>query len=115
LVHQLGLDLSCGAHVVELRRLRIGNFGVEKAISYHRLMSLEDLAGLLIPIGDALDFLPRISLSRELSRRIRHGMPIRLERPYERTFLRLYEMDNFLGVGLIEDNMLKPYRLMREL
>lgn len=114
LVHQLGLDLSCGAHVVELRRLRIGNFGVEKAISYHRLMSLEDLAGLLIPIGDALDFLPRISLSRELSRRIRHGMPIRLERPYERTFLRLYEMDNFLGVGLIEDNMLKPYRLMRE-
>lgn len=115
LVHQLGLDLSCGAHVVELRRLRIGSFAVEKAINYNRLMSLDDIAGLLIPIGDALDFLPRISLSREFSRRIRHGMPIRLEKPHERTFLRLYEGENFLGVGLIEGNMLKPYRLMREL
>lgn len=113
LVHQLGFDLSCGAHLVELRRLRIGSFGVERAIGYHRLMSLEDLAGLLIPVGDALAFLPKVNLNKEFSRRIRHGLPIRLEKSYERTFLRLYEGDSFLGVGLIEDNMLKPYRLMQ--
>ncbi|MFN7064997.1 MAG: tRNA pseudouridine(55) synthase TruB [Aquificaceae bacterium] len=115
LVHQLGLELFCGAHVVELRRLRVGGFYIEKAISYERLMSLDDLSGLLIPVGDALSFLQKVSLSKSLAQRIRKGMPVKLNTPHERTFLRLYEGVNFLGVGLIEDKQLKPYRLMQGL
>ncbi len=115
LVHDIGLELSCGAHVVELRRLSIGSFRVDMAVSYQRLMSLEDIAGLLIPIGDALHFFPRINLRGEYLRRVKHGSPITLDGSYERTYVRLYDEEgNFLGVGLIEGSVLRPYRLMRE-
>ncbi|MFN3598135.1 MAG: tRNA pseudouridine(55) synthase TruB [Aquificaceae bacterium] len=115
LVHDLGIKLSCGAHVVQLRRIRVGNFHVEKSVSYERLMSLEDIRGLLIPIDEALSFLPRINLRSEFSRRVKKGAIVKLAAPYEKTFLRLYEGENFLGIGLIEGNKLKPYRLMQEL
>ncbi|WPM32003.1 tRNA pseudouridine(55) synthase TruB [Hydrogenobacter sp. T-2] len=115
LIHDLGLKLSCGAHVVELRRLRIGGFNVEMAISYNRLLSLEDPSGLLIPVGEALSFMPKITLEGGLSRRIKHGSAIRLKENLEKTFVRLYEGDTFIGVGLIEGNTLRPYRLMQGL
>lgn len=115
LVHDLGMDLSCGAHVVELRRLKVGNFKVDMAVSYNRLLLLEDLSGLLIPIGEALSFMPRLSLNIELARRIKHGSSVKLKESLEKTFVRLYEGDSFLGVGLIEGNTLRPYRLMQEL
>ncbi|MFN3947533.1 MAG: tRNA pseudouridine(55) synthase TruB [Aquificaceae bacterium] len=115
LVHDLGMKLSCGAHVVELRRTRVGKFHVEKAVSYQRLMSLDDIKGLLIPIDEALDFLPKINLRGEISRRIKRGSIVKLPTSYEKTFLRLYEGENFIGIGLIEGDKLRPYRLMQGL
>ncbi len=115
LIHDLGLELSCGAHMVDLRRLRVGSFNVEMAISYNRLLSLEDPSGLLIPVEEALSFMPKITLGGGLSRRIKHGSAIRLKESLEKTFVRLYEGDIFIGVGLIEDNTLRPYRLMQGL
>ncbi len=115
LIHDIGLELSCGAHMVELRRLRVGSFNVEMAVSYNRLLSLEDLSGLLIPVGEALSFMPKITLEGGLSRRIKHGSVIRLKESLEKTFVRLYEYDTFIGVGLIEGNTLRPYRLMQGL
>lgn len=113
LVHDLGMELSCGAHVLELRRLKAGSFSVDMAVVYQRLLLLEDIAGLLIPLGEALAFMPRVNLSGELARRIRHGSALRLRESLERTFVRLYEDSSFLGVGLIEENTLRPYRLMQ--
>jgi len=115
LIHDIGLELSCGAHMVELRRLRVGSFKVEMAVSYNRLLSLEDLSGLLIPVGEALSFMPKITLEGGLSRRIKHGSAIRLKESLEKTFVRLYEYDTFIGVGLIEGNTLRPHRLMQGL
>ncbi|MCX8164033.1 MAG: tRNA pseudouridine(55) synthase TruB [Aquificaceae bacterium] len=115
LVHDLGLELSCGAHVVELRRLSIGGFNVERAISYERLLKLQDVGGLIVPIEEAMDFLPSLNLEGKLARRIRGGAPIRLKRSFERAFVRLYEDGAFIGLGLIEGEILKPYRLMRGL
>ncbi len=115
LVHELGLNLSCGAHVVELRRLRVGDFKVDMAVTLSRLLSIEDIGGLLIPVDEALSFIPKISLGGELSRRIKHGSVVRLRENLEKTFVRLYENDHFLGVGLIEGNTLRPYRLMQGL
>ncbi|MEJ7554350.1 MAG: tRNA pseudouridine(55) synthase TruB [Aquificaceae bacterium] len=115
LIHDIGLELSCGAHMVELRRLRVGSFNVGMAVSYNRLLSLEDLSGLLIPVGEALSFMPKITLEGGLSRRIKHGSVIRLKESLEKTFVRLYEYDTFIGVGLIEGNTLRPYRLMQGL
>ncbi|MDW8066499.1 MAG: tRNA pseudouridine(55) synthase TruB [Aquificaceae bacterium] len=115
LVHDMGLELSCGAHVVELRRLKVGRFTVEKAISYEKILGAESIEGFIIPIEEALDFMPEISLRGELSRRVRSGAKIRLREALNKTFVRLYADGNFIGVGLIEGNVLKPYRLMQGL
>ncbi|RMH80505.1 MAG: tRNA pseudouridine(55) synthase TruB [Acidobacteria bacterium] len=114
LVHDLGLSLSCGGHVVELRRISIGRFSVEKAIAYHRLMSLEDIGGITIPVDEALDFLPKLSLSGALARRVKTGGFLKVPQT-ESTYLRLYEEDSFLGVGLVEDGKLRPYRMLSNL
>ncbi|MEN3028945.1 MAG: tRNA pseudouridine(55) synthase TruB [Aquificaceae bacterium] len=115
LVQELGLELLCGAHVVELRRLSVGPFRVDMAVSYEKLLSLQELEGILLPLGEALSFLPRVNLQEELSRRVKRGAFIRLKKPAEKTFVRLYEKDKFLGVGLIEGENLRPYRLMQGL
>ncbi|MCS7261822.1 MAG: tRNA pseudouridine(55) synthase TruB [Aquificaceae bacterium] len=115
LVHELGQELSCGAHVVELRRVRVGKFTLSMAVEYERLLSLQDLRGLLLSLGEALDFLPAVSLSSELASRVRHGAFVKLKKPAEKTFVRLYCDGVFMGVGLLEQDKLKPYRLMQGL
>ncbi len=113
LVHELGLSLSCGAYVAELRRLRVGRFSLDMAVSYERLMKLEDLTGLLMPVDVALDFIPALHLSLSMAKRIKHGMFIQLRQEVEKTFVRLYEGESFIGVGLMEGRFLKPYRLIQ--
>ncbi len=113
LVHEIGLRLGCGAHMTELRRTRVGKFDVSMAINYQRLPNLEDLSGLLIPVDQALDFLQRLDLPEELWERIKKGASVNLKKDLQlRTFVRLYVKGEFVGVALIENNVLKPYRLM---
>ncbi len=112
LVHELGLALSCGAHVLELRRTKIGPFEVSMAVSYATLMGLEDIQGLLIDPGDALSFMPKVSLRGHLAQRIRKGAFVELRSEAKETFVRLYEEENFIGVGLIKGRFLRPYRLL---
>ncbi|ADC90130.1 tRNA pseudouridine synthase B [Thermocrinis albus DSM 14484] len=111
LVHDLGMELGCGAYVKDLRRTAVGNFSVSMAISFERLMSLEDVMGVLIPIWDALQFLPAVYLSGSQARPIKNGNAIHLKTHFN-GYVRLFEGEEFLGVGLIKDGLLKPYRLM---
>lgn len=111
LVHDLGIALSCGAHVVELRRTKVGPFEVSMAVGYHRLLSLEDIGGLLISPGDALSFLPKLTLSGPLAQKVKRGGYVELSGQVEETFVRLYEEETFIGVGLIKGRVLKPYRM----
>lgn len=62
----VGLALGCGAHILHLQRCRVGPY------SYRHAWSLEDLAQLarsgelqtaLIPLTEALSFLPAVPLS----------------------------------------------------
>jgi Pseudouridine synthase len=79
LAHDIGLALGCGAYVSELRRTKIGNFNVSMALSYERLNSLEDLWGVIIPIWEAMSFLPAVSLRAKEARLFRNGAKIRAE------------------------------------
>ncbi|CAF0702481.1 tRNA pseudouridine synthase B [Candidatus Methylacidithermus pantelleriae] len=45
--HDIGLALGCGAHLVELTRLRSGNFTLDQAISWETLQALDSPSQLL--------------------------------------------------------------------
>ena len=71
LAHDLGEEIGCGAHVVALRRTRVGDFLEGVAIP------LEEVgAEKLISLRDALRSLPQYSLTEQETRDIRQGRPI---------------------------------------
>ncbi len=77
----IGRVLGCGAHLVELRRLRSGKFTLDQA------MNLEDLSRLaerqrigerIIPLKSGVDLSGEIRLEEKTADRVRQGQPLRL-------------------------------------
>ena len=81
LVHEVGQRLGCGATLIELRRLRKGPFTLEQAVSLAQLEDeIKEGRGeqYLIPVSEALNFIPAVTVNHELARRIRQGRPLRI-------------------------------------
>jgi tRNA pseudouridine55 synthase len=66
LVADVGRDVDCGAHLIRLRRTRIGPFDVVDA-------SPPDDAPKLLPLERAVAHLPRVRVSAEEAVAVRHG------------------------------------------
>lgn len=75
-----GEKLGIGAHLVELRRVRSGNFSLANARTLEELnqaVGEQSLGSVMLPLEAALPSLPFLHLSYEDSRRARNGMAIR--------------------------------------
>lgn len=62
----IGLALGCGAHVVHLQRCRVGSFSLHGACSLEVLQqqaSAGALSHVLMPVTQALSFLPSLTLT----------------------------------------------------
>jgi len=71
---------SCG-HVAALRRLAVGPFGLDRAISLSSLQALGHIPAAfehLLPVETALDDIPALALTETEARRLRSGQPIGL-------------------------------------
>lgn len=78
LAHDLGEKLGCGAHLRELKRVRVGPFGLEDSVALDTLMAAakEDRISLdrfVLPVSRALAELAELQLDTRLSRRVAHG------------------------------------------
>jgi len=70
LARDLGQRLGCGAHLVTLRRLRSGEFGLEQAVAW------DDLTGpgeRVVPMRSLLPGLPAVSVGEQGREDVRHG------------------------------------------
>lgn len=117
IAHDLGQMLGCGAHVVELRRLGVGDFGIEEAVSMEEiedLQSLEDCEQLLLPVDEALQGLPDVTLTSLATHYLLQGQPVTARHGQEPGLVRLYNENNaFLGMGeVLDDGRVAPKRLM---
>jgi tRNA pseudouridine55 synthase len=84
-VRDLALALGTLGHVSELRRLRVGPFSIEAAISLEKLEALgHSPAALehLRPIATALDGIPALAVTGPDSVRLRTGSPILIRAPH---------------------------------
>ena len=82
LAEDLGKRLRVGAHLVELRRTRAGQFKIQDAFSLERLAELSSansLESMLISPDAALAHLPAIQIDDEGVRRILNGIDIPFE------------------------------------
>jgi tRNA pseudouridine55 synthase len=74
LAHDLGGQLGCGAHLEWLRRTRVGEFTVDRAIPLDQL-EREGTGALrhLIPMDSLMPFLPPVVVNERGARRAAHG------------------------------------------
>ena len=118
LAEDLGKDLGCGAHVVELRRTGLGPF---VAPVMHTLKKLEESADedfssldrLLLPTDAALESWPALAFDECMMEDARYGRPVRMHEPPPGEIVRIYDVNNrFYGVGtVLEDGRIVPKRL----
>jgi tRNA pseudouridine55 synthase len=79
LAHDLGQRLGCGAHLRELKRVRVGPFALEDSVGLDTLMAAAKDGGrpalerYLLPVSRALDELAELQLDVAISRRVAHG------------------------------------------
>ncbi|HYZ88905.1 MAG TPA: tRNA pseudouridine(55) synthase TruB [Myxococcales bacterium] len=78
LAHDLGMRLGCGAHLRDLRRVRVGPFGIDESVGLDELMAAakegrEALTRHLKPLDRALSDLAELRMDPQLSRRVAHG------------------------------------------
>ena len=107
LADDLGQDLGCGGHVVELRRIQAGRFSIDECRNLRKLESIKELNGLgvldklLIPMDQAIVELPKVFLEHHAAKQIKHGQFICLDELPGGGLVRLYEEEVFIGIGAI--------------
>jgi tRNA pseudouridine55 synthase len=115
----LGQDLGCGAHIIALRRTQAGAFTEEDCISATELIELKESDGLdtidqhLIPMDKAVLDLPEVKLPSITASYVKNGQAVLVRHLPEEGLVRMYEEEQFIGIGCIDDDgKVAPRRLI---
>ncbi|MFZ9562346.1 MAG: tRNA pseudouridine(55) synthase TruB [Burkholderiales bacterium] len=117
LAEDIGEALGCGAHLAALTREIAGGFTLCQAVSFEALeaLPLADRMAQLLPVDAFATSLDRMSLDPEQARRITTGLAVPQTGVVDGSY-RLYGVGEvFLGVGTVEDGVLKARRLTSQL
>ncbi|XBC42641.1 MAG: tRNA pseudouridine(55) synthase TruB [Buchnera aphidicola (Kaburagia rhusicola ensigallis)] len=125
LIEDIGENLGCGAHVIKLHRVQVGNYPISKMITMSQLNKLHEhdsmqffsksLSQFLMPLDTPVLNFPEINLSIEKASKIKQGNKIRVICHLNSKFFRITEGQNknFIGIGKINNiNELLPYRII---
>ncbi|GAA4701116.1 tRNA pseudouridine(55) synthase TruB [Brevibacillus fulvus] len=111
----LGEKLGYPAHMLRLVRVKSGPFSLDQAIPLHKLQELagqeEQLAELLVPLGDALSFLPRCDIAPERKKAVQSGLETALPDTQlpEGSLVRLYCEQELLGLHRVHYGQRGPF------
>ncbi len=120
----LGLALGCYAYVTALRRVSVGRFTLDAAISLAKLESLghsPPASGHLLPIETALDDIPALALSGEEAEALRCGRVVTPLRPSDRAridllgdgaTIRATSDGRLVALAAIDKGLIRPVRVM---
>jgi tRNA pseudouridine55 synthase len=78
LAADLGEALGCWAHLAALRRLEVGPFRVEEALSLAALeeLALEEITCRILPLAQCLPGMKQVSVGPDQARQMRQGRPL---------------------------------------
>jgi len=115
----LGQALGCGAHIIALRRTQAGAFTEADCITAQALQAEREQRGLtaiderLIPMDKAIEDLPEVVLPSITASFVKNGQPVLVRHLPEEGLVRLYDQEQFIGIGCIDDDgMVAPRRLI---
>lgn len=109
LVHDIGIKLGCGATMIELRRLKTGNFDIEDSIGLYEFLKFDYLEMLdkIISIEDLYKDSKKINLNDKEYDKFLNGMEIKTE--ISEGIVRVYQNLRYKGLGKVKNNILKRF------
>jgi len=127
-IRALGRDLAEAlgtlAYVTELKRLSVGGFTLDRAISLDKLTALGHSAATsehLLPLETALDDIPALALTEDEVRALRCGQAVTRLRPLDRApidafadgaTIRATSNGRLVALVAIEAGLIRPVRVM---
>ena len=116
LAEDIGRLLGCGAHLIGLRRTRVGDFSLADALTLDTLEATaeEERDALLLPTDKLLAGLPDIELDSDAAYYLRQGQAIWQPKLQVHQIFRIYDEKQILiGVGEVNsEGKLAPIRLV---
>ena len=102
LLEDIGKDLNCGAHVIELRRIGFAHLNIDQSKSFDQInkMSSGELEKLLIGPDEMLPNLKSVYLDYDQSVDIKFGRKIKCDEFNTPQKVKLYDSNRkFIGIG----------------
>ncbi|MGB0754354.1 MAG: tRNA pseudouridine(55) synthase TruB [Candidatus Pseudothioglobus sp.] len=102
LIEDIGKDLNCGAHVIELRRIGFAHLNIDQSKSFDEInkMSSGELEKLLIGPDEMLPNLNPVYLDYDQSVDIKFGRKIKCDEFNTPQKVKLYDSNRkFIGIG----------------
>ncbi|MGH7564913.1 MAG: tRNA pseudouridine(55) synthase TruB [Gemmatimonadota bacterium] len=113
LARDLGEALGTGAYCLTLRRLRLGPFTVDRALS---LDALSEASARLLPAADAVRDLPRVELGEAAARAVSNGQVARPGGLPAPGWVALFGPRGFIGLGEVveegDGGIVRPRRIL---
>ena len=109
LVNDIGKKLGCGAIMIELERLQTGNFKIEDSIKLYDFLKLdyEDMLDKIVSIDKYFEDTKKVNLDKENYINFLNG--VKLDVTTGEGIVRVYFENRYIGLGTIEDKVLKRY------
>ncbi len=109
LVHDIGIKLGCGATMIELKRLKTGNFDINDSIDLYEFLNLEylDMLDKIVSIEELYKDSKKINLKDKDYDKFLNGIAIKTDVP--NGIVRVYENLRYKGLGKVNDNLLKRF------
>jgi len=96
----IGVKINCPVVMSFLVRTRVGCFSLDQAFTLEEIE--KNSASVILPVDNALDYMPKVILSHDMAGAFKHGQNIVIGTHDEKsqTLLRIYDHQNlFIGIG----------------
>lgn len=109
LVNDIGKKIGCGATMIELTRLKNGDFDIKDSIKLYDFLKLDikEMNKKVIPIEKYYYDLKKVMLNKEQYTKLYNG--IKLDMEDQDKLVRVYSMNKYKGLGQIKNKKLMRY------
>lgn len=130
IIDDLGELLSCGAHVISLRRLKLSNYSTKKMVTINYLNKINNhfkklknnlllnqkLYSLFFSISNALSCFPEINITESNFNYLKKGISIKQKYCTQKQFVRITKgiEHKFVGIAEINNNYIFPKYFIKE-
>ena len=110
LINDIGKKIGCGAVMVELERLKTGEFKIDDSIKLYDFLKLqyEEMLDRIISIEELFIESKRINFKDDEYKKFLNGIMFDVESS-TKSIVRVYVNNKFKGIGKIENNKLKRF------